>query len=75
MSAVTLGDSQCQRWAGTGGHRALEPRQFGRLPTAFQIVDGAVDLPTHDVVSVQRVRCSAPGIAVAANVLHSLEAA
>jgi len=31
-----------------------------------------VDLPMHDVVSVQRVRCSVPGIAVAANVLRPL---
>lgn len=72
--AATFGDSQFQRWTGTGGTLRWRRASVSQQPITFAIGNGLAHLPMHGAMRVERVRFPAPGIAVATSMLLPVEA-
>lgn len=71
---IVMDDFEYRRWTGQGKlnwHRAT----FEQLPLMFHIVNAVADLDILEVVDVEMVSFSGPGIAIAVNGMRAVEPA
>lgn len=71
---IVMDDFEYRRWRGAGDvrwHRAT----FEQLPLTFHIVNAIADLDILEVVDVELVSFSGPGIAISVNNMRSVEPA
>lgn len=74
-SPIKLGDADFKKWKGTGGSIKWNRATFEQLPTTFHVVNGVAALDVLEVVSVEMIEFSAPGVAVATNTHRAVEPA
>jgi hypothetical protein len=74
-SPIKLGDAAFRRWKGTGGSVKWHRATFEQLPTTCHVVNGVADLDVLEIVSVEMIEFSAPGVAVATNGHRAVEPA
>jgi len=74
-SPIKLSESSFRKWKGTQGSVTWNRATFEQLPTAFHVVNGVANLDVGEVLSVEMIEFSAPGIAVSANVMRPVEPA
>jgi len=75
VSPIDFGGTDFRRWTGTGGNVKWHRASFEQLPTTFHIVNGLAALPMREVVNVELIQFSGPGLAVSANALRPVQAA
>jgi hypothetical protein len=74
-SPIKLGDAEFKKWRGTGGTVKWNRATFQQLPITCNVVNGVADLDILEIVSVEMIEFSAPGVAVAANSHRAVEPA
>jgi hypothetical protein len=74
-SPIKLDDAEFKKWRGTGGTVKWNRATFQQLPITCNVVNGVADLDILEIVSVEMIEFSAPGVAVAANRHRAVEPA
>jgi len=75
VSPIRFEDATFRKWKGTGGSVLWNRATFEQLPTTCHVVNGVADLDVLEIVSVEMIEFTAPGVAVATNSHRAVEPA
>jgi acetoacetate decarboxylase len=74
-SPIKFGDAEFKKWKGTGASVKWHRATFEQLPITCHIVNGVADLDVLEIVSVEMIEFTGPGVAVATNSHRAIDPA